>query len=299
MLPWPSQKQVFRRKAKLREAMASLFAEARKLGSGDVDAMLQGDPGLRARIRAALREGGSSFQKGYERWAAGDWDLSPSPSRSRSREATNHTKSKPQPSRSRSQRESRSVSSRKSKRKQKKKRRARYSSSHSSSSDRDRKRPRGSTSPSQEGKKQADEKVNLATASVSQLRSLCLKHGVLPTGIIEKSDLVNALTPILGLQETPAQRTPTPTAQPQGRAPRVSKFDMMTAPPPKDTKIMGLTIPVPSKAPSGTGQSFTRAAMQAMSSKELRTLCIERKVLPPGPVERSELLQALAPLASG
>lgn len=267
--------------------------------SGDVDAMLKGDPGLRARIRASLREGGSSFQKGYERWAAGDWDLSPSPSRSQSREPADNTKSKPQPSRSRSQRSSRSISSRKSRRK-KKKRKARYSSD-SSSEDRDRKRPRGSTSPSQEGKKEA-EKVNLATASISQLRALCVKHGVLPAGLIEKGDLVNALTTFYPVQEPRAQHTPTPTptAQPQGRAPRVSKFDMMTAPPPKETKIMGLNIPVPSKAPSGpAGQSFTRAAIQAMSSKELRTLCMERKVLPPGPVERSELLQALAPLASG
>merc|ERR1719409_2162241 len=100
MLPWPSQKQVLRRKVKLREAMASLFAESRKLGTGDVELMLKGDPGLRARIRSSLREGGSSFAKGYERWAAGDWDLSPSPSRSRSREAV--PKGKP-PSRSRSQ----------------------------------------------------------------------------------------------------------------------------------------------------------------------------------------------------
>merc|ERR1712070_271079 len=107
MLPWPSQKQVYRRKSKLREAMAALFAEARKLKSGDVDAMLKQDPGLRAKIRTALKEGGSSFTKGYERWAAGDWDLSPSPSRSRSREAA--TKTQPKPSRSRSQATSRSV----------------------------------------------------------------------------------------------------------------------------------------------------------------------------------------------
>merc|ERR1711879_945721 len=58
MLPWPSQKQVFRRKVKLREAMAALFAEARKLRSGDVDTILKNDPGLRARIKAALKEGG-------------------------------------------------------------------------------------------------------------------------------------------------------------------------------------------------------------------------------------------------
>lgn len=312
MLPWPSQKQVFRRKAKLREAMASLFAEARKLGSGDVDLMLKGDPGLRARIRTALREGGSSFTKGYERWAAGDWDLSPSPSRSRSRENAKPEKTKPQPSRSRSQGTSRSVSSRRSKRKKKKKRKRRNSSSEDSSRD-DRTRRRGdSSSRSQEAKKDTPlTQLDVTTASVTQLRALCVKHGCLPDGIVEKGDLVRALTPFIGgppsQQQAPPQHAPAPTASkqqmPQGQAaprkPFVSKFDMQTAPPPT-AKIGGLNIPVPVKAPSApAGKSFTRANIEAMKTKDLKALCIERKVLPPGSIERGDMIQALTPLASG
>merc|ERR1712203_542776 len=86
MLPWPSQKQVLRRKAQLRETLEALLNAGTKLGTGDVETILKAQPELRAKTRAALIEGGSSFTDGFERWAAGDWDLSPSPSRSKSRE---------------------------------------------------------------------------------------------------------------------------------------------------------------------------------------------------------------------
>merc|ERR1711904_169254 len=43
MLPWPSQKQIARRKSKLREAMACLFAAARQASTGDVDVLLKND----------------------------------------------------------------------------------------------------------------------------------------------------------------------------------------------------------------------------------------------------------------
>merc|ERR1712070_687775 len=76
MLPWPSQKQVFRRKAKLREALEVLMAQGQKQGTGDVEAILKANPDLRKDIRKALIDGGSSFSDGFERWAAGDWDLS-------------------------------------------------------------------------------------------------------------------------------------------------------------------------------------------------------------------------------
>jgi len=305
MLPWPSQKQVARRKQKLREAMAALFAEARKLGNGDVEVMLKADPGLRARIRTALREGGSSFSKGYERWAAGDWDLSPSPSRSRSREQ--EVVAKPKGSRSRSQGTSRSVSSRRSRRKKKKKRKARHNSSDEESSGgrgRKRRRDEASDSRSEEEKKPATPApVNLGTASVTQLRALCLKHAVMPAGSVEKSDLVRALTPFYGQTAATQPAPQVPGGAQALKPPRVSKFDMMTAPAPKTnnvTNIMGLKIEMPAKVPSGgAGKSFSRSGLEAMSNKELRNLCVQNKVLPAGPVERSELLQALAPLASG
>merc|ERR1719426_385776 len=108
---------------------------------------------------------------------------------------------------------------------------------------------------------------------------MCVKHGVLPNGIVEKSDLIKALAPITGVQPAPIQHTPGIVNRP----PRVSKFDMMTAPPPKDPKIAGLNIPVPTQqAPvAPAGASFTRASLQAMSSKELRAMCMQHKVLPP------------------
>merc|ERR1711920_775550 len=82
MLPWPSQKQVLRRKAKLRSILDALLTAGAKLGTGDVEEILKADSDLRKEIRKALIDGGSSFSDGFERWAAGDWDLSPSPSRS-------------------------------------------------------------------------------------------------------------------------------------------------------------------------------------------------------------------------
>lgn len=296
MLPWPSQKQVLRRKAKMREIMASLFAEARKTGNSDVESLLKGDPGLRARVRAGLKEGGSSFEKGYERWAAGDWDLSPSPSRSQSREPA------PKPSRSRSQADSRSMSSRREKKKKKKRRRC--SSSRSESPGR---KSRRSRSPSNSKEVLiALNAAQVAALSVTQLRSFCVKHGVLPEGIVEKADLVQALASCI--VQVPQNQVPKTTATPTVFAPgaaappttskfdvRKSKFDV------RETKVLGLNVDVPAaKAPPApAGKSFTRAAIEAMPSKELRALCLQHKVLPPGSVERSELLQALAPLASG
>jgi len=181
----------------------------------------------------------------------------------------------------------------------KKKRKARYSSSESSEG-RDRKRRQRDSSSEDDNKKSTSGAIDVATASISQLKAMCVKHGVLSTGFVEKADFIKALAPFTGVQ--PKQHMPGTGAQPQAnRPPRVSKFDMKEAPPPKEAKIAGLNIPVPSQqapvAPAST--SFTKASLQAMSSKELRTMCVQFKVLPPGPVERSELLQALSPLASG
>lgn len=273
MLPWPSQKQVFRRKARLRDALNALLTSGRQRGTGDVEAILKAEPELRAKTRAALIEGGSSFSDGFERWAAGDWDLSPSPSRSNSRsknrkESEGRARSAPEgTSRSRS-------------RKKKKKKKGRRRSSTSSESNR-RKR-KGSDSRSESGanngnKREKKDKKNrvpevlrpsftaaeLEACTASKLRALCVEHGVLPVGAVEKGDLLQALIPL---------------ASPEPRAPSVA------TPPPAQTK------PTVSKP-------FTRAELDAMSTKELRILCIQRRVLPAAAVERSDFVQALVPLA--
>merc|ERR1719333_1166669 len=85
MLPWPSQKQVSRRKARLRDVLSCLTVAARKAGTGDVEALFRLDPSLLTKVRESLLDGGSDFAKGFARWEAGEWDLSQSESRSRSR----------------------------------------------------------------------------------------------------------------------------------------------------------------------------------------------------------------------
>lgn len=218
MLPWPSQKQVFRRKALLRDALATLGAAARQGGTSDVEALFKRDPGLRARIRAALRDDGPSFVKGFERWEFGDWDLSPSPSRSSGERS---------PSR--------------------KRRRASSSSS-------------GASSPSRSPARAASPSFTLQELEgrpVGELKRLCVHKGVLPVGAAERVDLVMALAPFAKPQpQPPAQAWP-------------------------------------------SGKPFTKGDLQAMASKALRTLCIQRGVLPGGPIERGDLIQALTPLAAG
>jgi hypothetical protein len=94
---------------------------------------------------------------------------------------------------------------------------------------------------------------------------------VLPQGIVERGDLLSALAPFV-------------------TKPKASKWDQ-TAPssqPPAAAKAAG---PAP-------GQAFTLQDLEAMSSKALRTLCAQKGVLPNGPVERGDLLKALAPIAA-
>jgi len=47
------------------------------------------------------------------------------------------------------------------------------------------------------------------------------------------------------------------------------------------------------------GAQFTPADLQTMPAKSLRMLCIQYGVLPRGSVDRSDLLEALMPVASG
>merc|ERR1712160_142021 len=54
MLPWPSQQQILRRKAMLREVVDTLFAAARRLGTGDAEEMMKAEPELRRQLRDAL-----------------------------------------------------------------------------------------------------------------------------------------------------------------------------------------------------------------------------------------------------
>lgn len=68
-LPWPAQRDVTSRKAKLREAIEALFEAADDAGEPDVDALLKKDPELRRKVQCAMWDG-PSFSEAVRRLAA-------------------------------------------------------------------------------------------------------------------------------------------------------------------------------------------------------------------------------------
>jgi len=56
-LPWPAQREVVKRKKKLREVTADLFVAARRQGTGDVEVLLKQDEVLRKKLLLAMWEG--------------------------------------------------------------------------------------------------------------------------------------------------------------------------------------------------------------------------------------------------
>lgn len=269
MLPWPSQQQILRRKAMLRDAVETLFAAARRLGTGDVEVLFKAEPDLRQQLRSALTDGGPSFTHGFDRWAAGDWDLSPSPSRSRSRANRHRTKGDANKNASKARTSSSDTG-------RKRKRKARRSSSSGSRPRRRRRRrsrDRSSTrsrSSSRSAESKPAEKLpaaqlpsftkqDLELLPTGALRTLCVQRGVLPAGIVERTDLLVALAPM--------------------------------AVPPKAAPVTKASVVPPAR------KAFTRGDLDGMATKELRMLCIQKGVLPPPPLERQDLVQALRPFA--
>lgn len=309
MLPWPSQQQIVRRKAMLRDVVEVLLEAAQRHGTGDVEELFEAQPELRARVRAALTDCGPNFVHGYDRWAAGDWDLSASASRSNSRERKSSKdraggKTVPSEKRADEKREKRdrsSSSSREGGRGKKKKRRRRRRDSSSSSSSRrsstrspSRSRRRSKSDSGSGHGKERDKALKQASTpgaqlanftmkdlesfSVGMLRRYCEERNVMPAGVIERTDLVKALSrfavvsqPVVGGSLQTAGQAKGGTA---AAAPTTAKADQ----------------------PHCVGR-FTRAVLDTMPVKDLRSLCVQKGVLPPPPLERTDLVRALVPFA--
>lgn len=268
MLPWPSQKQVLRRKAMLRDALDALLAKAQQLGTGDVEALMRADESLRTKVRGSLVEGAPSFPKGFDRWAAGDWDLSPSPSRSRdgSEDSAGGRK------RRGGKRKRKRAASDDDGRRRRRRRRDTTSSEAEEEEDDDRSRSQSkdqSGAQAQGGSGGAPEKpkepttftmVQLEAMKPGALRALCTERGVLPSGLVEKQDLIRALAP-LAVPDPQAAYTP-------GKA----------------------VASVPK------GPPFEQKDLDAAPTKVLKKLCTDHGVLPNPPIERTDLVKALAVL---
>lgn len=289
MLPWPSQKQIVRRKAMLREVIDTLFAAAKQHDVSDVEKLFQIQPDLKKQVRSALVDGGPNFDHGYDRWAAGDWDLSPSPSRSTSRPRPKGSKDRSgYKSEKRSSRK-RSTSTRSDRGRRKRKKRRRRNSSSDSADRRRRRRRRSRSSTRSRSEKSSSESrsesavipekkteekqesftmQDLDTLPVSKLRKFCEQRNSLPPGMLERSDLVKAL----------------------------SRFAVPVQP--GTQRLHVAKVPVPATVPGMAVGRFTRAVLEAMTTKDLRTTCVQKNVLPPPPLERTDLIQALVPFAA-
>jgi len=269
MLPWPSQKQVLRRKALLRETIDALLAKAQQLGTGDVEALMRADESLRTKVRGSLIEGAPSFPKGFDRWAAGDWDLSPSPSRSRDGSGDSAGGRKRRGGKRKRKRAGSADDGRR------RRRRRRDTTSSEAEEDEEDERSRSqskdqkSEAQAQGGPGAAAEKpkepatftmVQLEAMKPGALRSLCTERGVLPTGLVEKQDLIRALAP-------------------------------MAVPDPQAAYTPGKAVASVPKGPP-----FEQKDLDGAPTKVLKKLCTDHGVLPNPPIERTDLIKALAVL---
>jgi len=212
-LPWPSQKQVKSRKAKLRDAVGALFEAADQMLSDDVEVLLKSYPDLRKRVQAAMWDG-PRFSEAVRTLAA---------------------VSLPQ---------------------------------------------------------QEFTLADLDGMPTKTLRALCTQRGVLPPGTVERTNLLQVLAPFA---TQPQAAAPEPAAE----APRQSTA--APAPPPRPAQQEEEEPPAKRQKTSAEHlgeMRFTLADLEALPLKTLRGLCIQHKVFPACAIERADFMKALRPLAT-
>jgi len=231
-LPWPSQKQVSTRKAKLREALQALFQASDQMLSDDVEVLLRSYPDLRRKVQSSLWDG------------------------------------------------------------------PRFSEAV---------RTLGSTALPQQEFSVAD----LDSMSTKNLRSLCLQRGALPPGTVERAELIQVLVPLASkggaVDKATALETTAPSVAPHAATPAAAASPNSAA-----TAAAG-SVPVASHhsreeepaakrpktmPPEHLGEMrFTEQDLQTMPMKTLRGLCIQHRVLPSNALERADFVLALIPIA--
>ncbi|CAE7298105.1 unnamed protein product [Symbiodinium pilosum] len=273
-LPWPAQREVVKRKKKLREVTADLFVAARRQGTGDVEALLKQDEVLRKKLLLAMWEG-PYFARAVANLIGMDPGPLPEiPSLPKEEEAKKHeaeeesgsdeTSERSSSSRARSS-SSRSSSSASRKRKQEK---------HASRS-RSRKRARRERKetraerPSRPPPPPSFTKEDLQGYPSKTLRNLCVQYKVLPPGMVERTDLLKALERLAIVKN----------AIPAGTAAAARAVG---------ERLSNGRPDLP---------SFTTDELDTMPISKLKMFCIQFGRLPSGSLEKSDLKKALAPLA--
>mmetsp|Transcript_27587 Transcript_27587/g.63796 ORF Transcript_27587/g.63796 Transcript_27587/m.63796 type:complete len:368 (+) Transcript_27587:119-1222(+) len=205
-LPWPSQQEVAERKAKLRETLDNLIAAAALEGTGDVEALIKKDAELRRSVQAAMFDG-PAFSEAVTRWI---------------------------------------------------------------------------------GQRPEFTKESLDGMTTKELRALCVQLGVLSSKMVDREDLLQGLRPLAKVEQPPPQPAKRPAAE------------MTPAPVAPATHGAPVVAPPKAKPPPDVlnGAAFTKTDLLSLPAKILKMLCMQKKVMPSGTIEKSHLVDALVPFAT-
>jgi len=228
-LPWPTQKEVTRRKAKLRDAMVAMFETADDMLCDDVDMLLKKSPSLRSKVQAAMWDG-PQFAEAVRRLAAAS------------------------------------------------------------------------------APKQEFSISELGTMSTKALRTLCAQRGVLPPGMVERSDLLKALIPTTIRAATisdvngQARGSSPPAGTTNGNSSACASSTkrpnesagVAPEPPAKQTRLSSQN----GEEPHLGNLRFSSEDLETMPLKRLRGLCVQHKCMPSCALERGDFMRALQPFAS-
>lgn len=329
-LPWPVQRDIDRRKAKLKDAVEALFAAADQSRTDDVESLLMRDQALRGRVQAALWDG-PRFAEAVRTLAAlsaprrdyTEAELEALPTKALRTVCMQHRvlphgmversdllrvllpfAKRPPPEAPEAPPATPSA-------------RAAAPEGVLNGSGLKRETVEGAQEESDAKRAKTVEHLgsmkftpaDLETMPIKRLRDLCKQHGVLPTNALERGDFVRALTPLAmggASAEAAAALVPTPSATPSAATPSSTPTTSPAA------------AATPSGHPEGSeadlaerkqrwakavatgahlaGLDFVTADLEVMPLKMLRGLCVQRGVLPACAMERWDFVQALLPL---
>ena len=334
-LPWPSQREVVKRKKKLREITADLFVASRRQNTSDVEALLNNDELLRKKLLLAMWEG-PYFAKAVANVIGMDPGPLPEvPTLPKEEETKKEDAVSDDSTSERSSSHARSSSSASSSSHKKRKRRGQSHSSHRSKrAKHHEKHERHHERPARPPPPPSFTKDDLQGHPSKTLRNLCVQYKVLPPGMVERTDLLKALEPLAVVKsQVPASTAAAAKAVGErlgngtfsrSDLPSFSTLDLETMPISKlkmyciqygrlpsgsleksDLKkalapLAKVVQPAPqSTIPKKVLPSFTLEELQTMPISKLKNNCLQYGRMPHGPVERTDLVKLLKPFASG
>lgn len=335
-LPWPAQREVVKRKKKLREVTADLFVASRRQNTSDVEVLLKNDEILRKKLLLAMWEGPY-----FARAVANVIGMDPGPlpeiptlpkeeeERQAKEEESEESSSERSSSRARSSSSARESSSSS----RGKKRKTRRSASRASEPKRRRhheghghaSRPHVARPPPAP----SFTKDDLQGYPSKTLRNMCVQYKVLPIGMVERTDLLKALEPLAVVKSASSSCATARAVERPGNGvrsdlPSFTTADLDTMPISKlkmyciqfgrlpsgsleKSDLKKALLPLAKVAPKPVTPavvkkvlpSFTLEELQTMPISKLKNICLQYGRMPHGPVERTDLVSLLKPFATG